>query len=212
MTRRMRKKTPEGTRHCPKCDLTLALEQFGWANKEKGKRRSICVNCRNHQRWLHRRFRQEAEQIKIKQGNRCAICKVDASVSPLYIDHDHTTHEIRGLLCHECNSGIAYFDENTEYLAKAMIYLIGGRNEKAFTVADTDPLYDFVYYGGVAELRQTTDTLQRVSVLGRTVEVREQLETRSQITNKRLWNSTEEYAEAQQEANPEIQEQSARPD
>lgn len=204
MTRRTRKKTPEGTRYCSKCDLILAIEAFGWANIEKGKRRSICDNCRKHQRWLHRRFKQEAEQLRIKQGNRCAICKVDASVSPLYVDHDHQTHELRGLLCHDCNSGIAYFDDNTQFLAMAMIYLIGGRNEQAFSVADNDPFYDFVYYGGVSELRQETNYVQGVSLLGRTVEVREQLETRSQVTYKRLRHPTEEYAEAHEETNQEI--------
>ena len=205
MTRRMKKRTPEGTRHCPKCDLILAIEQFGWANKAKGKRRALCVNCRNHQRWLARRFKQEAQELAAKQGNRCAICKVEASVSPLYIDHNHKNNELRGLLCHECNSGIAYFDENTEFLARAMIYLIGGKDEKAFSVADNDPLYDFVYYGGISELRQETRKYSGVSLSGGAVEVREQLETRGQITYKRLRHPTEEYATPQQETNTEIQ-------
>ena len=113
-----------------------------------------------------RRVKSDYEELLQKQNNRCAICHVENEISKLAIDHNHKTLEIRGLLCHECNSGIAYFDENTEYLAKAMIYLIGGRNEKAFTIADTDSYYDFKYYGRVSKLRTKTSKLQGVSLSG----------------------------------------------
>jgi hypothetical protein len=120
-----------------------------------------------------RRVKSDYEELLQKQDNRCAICRVENEISKLAIDHNHKTLEIRGLLCHECNSGIAYFDENTEYLAKAMIYLIGGRDEKAFTVADTDPNYDFKYYGRVSKLRTKISQLQGVSLPGKAVDERE---------------------------------------
>ena len=41
----------------------------------------------------------------------------------LYVDHDHTTGMIRGLLCNNCNSGVGYFDDSPEILKAAIVYL-----------------------------------------------------------------------------------------
>lgn len=155
----MRKRTQSNERYCKSCDRILDITQFGYINVKKDKRRHTCRDCRNQHRWFMRRVKYDYEELLIKQNQRCAICGVENEKSRLAIDHNHKTFEVRGLLCHDCNSGIAYFDENTEYLAKAMIYLIGGRDAKAFSLADTDPSYDFKYYGGVSKLREKTRKL-----------------------------------------------------
>jgi hypothetical protein len=45
------------------------------------------------------------EELLSKQDGRCAICKRKAEEfkTRLAVDHDHTTLEIRGLLCSHCN-------------------------------------------------------------------------------------------------------------
>ena len=64
-----------------------------------------------------------------QQNGRCAICggtgeRVHKGVkSGLYIDHDHDTGKIRGLLCHDCNSGLGHFRDNPALLLKALRYL-----------------------------------------------------------------------------------------
>ena len=120
-----------------------------------------------------RRVKSEYEELLQIQKNRCAICGVENEISKLAIDHNHKTLEIRGLLCLECNTGIAYFDENTEYLAKAMIYLIGGRNEESFIISDINPSYDFKYYGRVSGLRQKTRKPKGVSLPTKAMDERE---------------------------------------
>ena len=40
-----------------------------------------------------------------------------------YIDHSHTTGEIRGVLCMSCNSGIGFLGDNVEGLQQALNYL-----------------------------------------------------------------------------------------
>ena len=40
------------------------------------------------------------------------------------IDHNHQTGVFRGILCLKCNAGIGMFNENTQVLRKAIIYLI----------------------------------------------------------------------------------------
>ena len=70
------------------------------------------------------------KQLWIDQDYKCAICGTDgnyrASASncvPLVVDHCHISGNVRGLLCHTCNSALGQFKDSKELLAKAMIYL-----------------------------------------------------------------------------------------
>jgi len=67
------------------------------------------------------------------QGGKCKIC--DGTVSnrkwkdgrtqwmKLFVDHDHKTGKVRGLLCNTCNFGIAALKDNVEILQSAIRYL-----------------------------------------------------------------------------------------
>lgn len=58
------------------------------------------------------------------QGKKCAIC--DASPKHTYelsVDHDHTTGEVRGLICRKCNLLLGYAKDSTSILHKAINYL-----------------------------------------------------------------------------------------
>ena len=59
-----------------------------------------------------------------KQKGKCAICctKLVRSKS-IHVDHDHITHKIRGLLCHNCNLGLGHFKDRINILKKAIQYL-----------------------------------------------------------------------------------------
>lgn len=166
MTRRTKKQTCEGQKHCIKCDRTLDITEFTYINRKTGKRRHTCRDCRNQNRWFMRRVQFEYAELLQEQNGKCAICKIDSEKSRLSIDHNHKTLEIRGLLCHECNSGIAYFDESPNYLISAAIYLIGGRDEKPFTIANTDPNFDLEHYGRISKLRTQAGVGQRVPLSG----------------------------------------------
>ena len=72
------------------------------------------------------------EWLLAKGGGVCWIChrpetrkrqKEALYPESLYVDHDHATGMIRGLLCNNCNSGIGYFDDNLEKLKAAIAYL-----------------------------------------------------------------------------------------
>lgn len=66
-----------------------------------------------------------------KQNNVCAICKQPETkldyrskkVLNLSVDHCHTTGKVRGLLCADCNRALGMFQDNTEILKNAIIYL-----------------------------------------------------------------------------------------
>ena len=43
------------------------------------------------------------KELIVAQDFICAVCKKDLSNQTCYLDHDHHTGEIRGILCMPCN-------------------------------------------------------------------------------------------------------------
>ena len=70
-------------------------------------------------------------QMLEEQGSTCAICLIDIAPAPegkggrfaACVDHDHETNDIRGPLCHGCNTGIGLLKENSDVLEAAARYL-----------------------------------------------------------------------------------------
>lgn len=63
-----------------------------------------------------------------KQAGKCKICARELALEGLtgdrvVVDHCHTTGQVRGLLCNECNRGLGYFRDNTDALIQAARYL-----------------------------------------------------------------------------------------
>lgn len=59
------------------------------------------------------------------QEGRCAICRTHQQdlKEPLYVDHDHATGKVRGLLCGTCNTGIGMLKDSIEILEQAVSYI-----------------------------------------------------------------------------------------
>lgn len=84
--------------------------------------------------WLRRTYNTTLVEFRAKeqdQGGVCAICgrepvqyKGDQWTKPrLYQDHDHTTGQVRGLLCHHCNTAIGHLRDDPQLLLNAIEYL-----------------------------------------------------------------------------------------
>lgn len=74
--------------------------------------------------------REEYYKMFDDQKSLCAICNQPETrigrtgqVSTLCVDHCHRTLKIRGLLCHDCNTGIGKFQDNIQLLERAIEYL-----------------------------------------------------------------------------------------
>lgn len=66
------------------------------------------------------------EWLLARQGGVCAVCprtEANEKGHRLYIDHDHRTGEVRGLLCGACNPGIGFFQDSPALLRRAAEYL-----------------------------------------------------------------------------------------
>ena len=62
-----------------------------------------------------------------EQEGRCAICNRAPEGSRyecLYVDHDHATKKVRGLLCMECNFGLGKFGDSIDTVSSALAYLM----------------------------------------------------------------------------------------
>lgn len=57
-----------------------------------------------------------------KQDGRCALCKIKSN-KKLHMDHDHRTLIVRGLLCGKCNKGLGLFNDSSELLIAASMYV-----------------------------------------------------------------------------------------
>lgn len=73
-----------------------------------------------------RKFGINADQYEamlMEQNKTCAICKNQEEGRALAIDHCHTTNEVRGLLCSNCNTALGKFKDSVELLKNAIEYL-----------------------------------------------------------------------------------------
>jgi hypothetical protein len=66
--------------------------------------------------------KEEYKELLKKYDYKCGIC---GSNENLCIDHNHTSGEIRGILCKKCNSAIGLFQDDINNLTTAIQYLKG---------------------------------------------------------------------------------------
>jgi len=65
------------------------------------------------------------EQMLDEQNGVCAICgSENKSGKKLYVDHDHYTGKVRGLLCVKCNGGLGFFNDDINIIESARRYII----------------------------------------------------------------------------------------
>jgi len=64
--------------------------------------------------------RERFDALFAIQKGLCAICSVESAGC---VDHDHSTGNIRGLLCMHCNAGLGLFQDDVRILLHAANYL-----------------------------------------------------------------------------------------
>ena len=130
-------------KECLDCGKTLPVEMFD-TTKRNGKDyyMSSCKPCRNkrnaeiraeknfyRRKDLYKKYGitiEDFNMMLLTQNNKCKICGEEFTFSgkiTAYVDHDHSTGKIRGLLCAHCNSGLGFFNDSTDNLKAAIKYL-----------------------------------------------------------------------------------------
>jgi len=92
-------------------------------------------NRAHHDNYMRRYAREKKYGLSVEaydalyeeQKGACAICSQPfKSTRDCNVDHDHVTGEVRGLLCHDCNTGIGSLGDDIQRLELAIAYLKGG--------------------------------------------------------------------------------------
>lgn len=104
-------------RNCKHCGEELPTKMRGLS----------CVTCKNGKA-RYGLTKTEMFALHESQDKKCKLCCRDVELFKRYdwdagcVDHNHKTKEVRGILCHACNTSIGYverhigLDKLNEYL------------------------------------------------------------------------------------------------
>ena len=94
--------------------------------------KELLQKSENHYKRRHNMTREGRDRYILEQGSICGICATDdPGKRGWQLDHDHTCCPAeyscsscrRGILCVRCNTAIGLFDDNPEFIRKALDYL-----------------------------------------------------------------------------------------
>ena len=125
---------------CKGCDEEKSVDEFGRDAKAKSGKRNRCKKCwaayhrvryktDGHYRKRYGITMEDYQAMVAHQDGLCAICHQKPPFRQLFVDHDHRTNKVRGLLCSPCNTGIGYFKDDCERMKQAIAYVITNRVE-----------------------------------------------------------------------------------
>jgi len=108
---------------------TAGTEAYSRYRSSESYRRT-CVNT--HLKRHYGITLEEYERMYEEQGGSCKICGGTDTRQwrdgrtqrvKLFVDHEHKTNRIRGLLCNKCNVGVAMFNDSEDIMLRAAKYL-----------------------------------------------------------------------------------------
>lgn len=110
------------TGHRARCLDCCAAYQRARSMTEAEKQRNRDSQRRHRIRQYKGMTPERYEEMVLEQQGLCAAC--GDRPRRLCIDHDHTTGEVRRLLCADCNAGIGLFRDDPGRLLAAALYLM----------------------------------------------------------------------------------------
>jgi len=106
---------------CTKCRVA-----YNKAYRNENKEKFFAVERKSKLKNTYGITPEQYDLMLTEQNSRCAICsakKPGGRTKMFFIDHCHSTGNIRGLLCMRCNTGLGLFLDSQKFLANAISYL-----------------------------------------------------------------------------------------
>jgi len=116
---------------CSKCNTEQSFDNFHKNKKNEDGYHYHCKSCRKEESLkLYGLTLQDYDDLLKEQNGCCKICgttdpRGQSKAGRFYVDHNHTTNEVRGLLCNDCNTAIGLLKDSPKIVAKAWGYLVG---------------------------------------------------------------------------------------
>lgn len=122
---RLKSKEIDDTKLCLRCKEYKNINLFNFKSSKTGKKKETCRYCESlKHKTKYGITTEQYKQMLVDQNNLCKICNLpESSGRELYVDHNHLTNEVRGLLCNQCNTALGKFKDNPELLRSAIKYL-----------------------------------------------------------------------------------------
>jgi hypothetical protein len=78
---------------------------------------------------------EDYNKILRAQNYVCAICGNPRGAKNLFVEHCHSTGEVRGLVCHSCNYALGYLHDDVTRARKLLEYLLGSNKSSVAHLA-----------------------------------------------------------------------------
>lgn len=127
------------TKICADCHEQKPLNKFARSKFSEDKRFKRCKGCEeirqenftDYERarnknlyYLYGIELEEFNEILETQGGVCKLCEAEPTPDRVfYVDHCHDSLKIRGIVCFDCNTGLARFKDSVEIMKRAIAYL-----------------------------------------------------------------------------------------
>lgn len=121
-------KVTETHKRCPRCKRWLEHNCFGKNTANLLSLNNCCTDCA-FDKDLQSRYGITLtvyNQMLKDQGGQCLVCgatKGSQDRTRLFVDHDHSTGKVRGLLCHQCNVFLGFARDDAAILRQGIVYL-----------------------------------------------------------------------------------------
>lgn len=135
------RKTPRPRSRCKKCEASAQVARYAakpahlrkiatrrWEKNNPKKYKRLLLRARCRKSGVPEDQLEETIERMLKAKN-CEICnrpfkKVNCRFRSPHLDHCHISGVFRGILCSDCNFGLGNFDDSTERLLRAVLYLL----------------------------------------------------------------------------------------
>lgn len=104
-------------RECKDCGRVKPIRKFDNGRSYK------CDKCKNIKNRYGITGHQYYQMLEDQMGH-CLICEGSVTEKTAYVDHDHYSGMVRGLLCHNCNAAIGLLRHNKAITERAVEYLV----------------------------------------------------------------------------------------
>jgi hypothetical protein len=126
---RVRNHSPAHRIHENKRQRDKRANDAEWRDVDRAKQRARYDSAKARNMRLLKKYgmtQSDYGSMLEAQGGRCAICGRASERSQkgmLYVDHDHVTGKVRGLLCGLCNSALGDLGDSIRNVERALSYL-----------------------------------------------------------------------------------------